>query len=136
MSRLSEVKAQLAADQREREENRRLMQNIQNTLGEVQVSLARLATLQEEVSRRLGNIDKQIGDDDGGMIRRMAKVEGMQLLDQSEVAAQGVRIAALEVEIRALKADKAAVTRWAMSSMAAAVGSLLLVIARILHIIP
>lgn len=136
MSQLSEVKAQLASAEREREENRHIMRGIQTTLGEVQVAISRLTTLQEETARRISSIDKTIGDNDGGMMRHLAKVEGIQLLDQSEVSALGVRITTLENDVKQLKMDKAAMTRWALSSMAAAVGSLLLVIGRILHIIP
>ena len=126
---MGEIKATLEMAARERTETREVMEEINRTLRSIENAITRLTTLQENAERRLEKIEDSISNDPGSMTDKINKVEGMQLLDQSEVADHDKRIKKLE--------DKAeSLNRWALASMGSATVSLLLVIGRILKIIP
>jgi chromosome segregation ATPase len=124
---MGEIKATLEMAARERTESRTVMDEIRRTLNSIENAITRLTTLQESGEKRLEKIEVSIGE--GGLASKITKIEGIQMLDQSEMADLDKRTKALE--------DKAAsLNRWALASMSSAILSLLLVIGTILKIIP
>jgi DNA-directed RNA polymerase sigma subunit (sigma70/sigma32) len=124
---MGKIKATLEMAARERTESRTVMDEIRRTLNSIENAITRLTTLQESGEKRLEKIEVSIGE--GGLASKITKIEGIQMLDQSEMADLDKRTKALE--------DKAAsLNRWALASMSSAILSLLLVIGTILKIIP
>jgi DNA-directed RNA polymerase sigma subunit (sigma70/sigma32) len=126
-SAMGEIRAILDMAARERTESRTVMDDIRRTLSGIENAITRLTTLQESGEKRLEKIEVSIGE--GGLASKITKVEGIQMLDQSELAD-------LDKRIKALEDRSASLTRWALASMSSAILSLLLVIGRILKIIP
>ncbi len=128
-SQMGEITAKLEHAARDRQETREVMRAIQETLTDLQIAMGRMTEAQQETARRLAALDHTIGDSSTGISAKVELIKSIQMLDQSSIADLEKRVIALET-----KAD--GLNKWALSSMAAAVISLLLVIGRILKLVP
>lgn len=97
---MGEIKATLENAARERSETRELMHQIQKTLTGIEIAIGRLTVLQEQGERRLEKIEHSIGQDDSGLGARMTKLEGLIMLDESEVSALTSRVTANENKLK------------------------------------
>jgi hypothetical protein len=98
---MGEIRAALEMAALERKESRDNMRDIQRLLNAIEVTMAKLATIQEEMGRRLDKIDTVIGDDKTGLAGRVTKIEGLQMLDEAEVSDLDKRVKSLEDKIEA-----------------------------------
>jgi chromosome segregation ATPase len=96
---MGEIRAALEMAALERKETRDNMRDIQRILNAIEVTMAKLATIQEEMGRRLDKIDNVIGDDKTGLAGRVTKIEGLQMLDEAEVNDLDKRVKSLEDKI-------------------------------------
>lgn len=83
---LGAINAKLEAIEQNRGETREIMRGMGETMIAIREAIARMVVIQEETSRRLAKIDETIGDDKTGLAGRVTRIEGLQMLDQSEIA--------------------------------------------------
>jgi hypothetical protein len=95
-TQMGEIRATLETATRDRSEQRDIMKAIEKTLTEIQVAISRMVAIQEGNERRLTRIEQAVGDDKDGLTGRITKVEGIQMLDQSEISDLDKRTKALE----------------------------------------
>lgn len=82
---LGVIRATLEGYERDRKETQEVMKSIALTLTQIQISMATMTGIQQETEKRLGKIEDRIGDDTTGLGARVTKLEGVQMLDESEV---------------------------------------------------